>query len=192
MSALWPSRDKAQEAEVETLFLSVFERDSDSETKSISLYFYPWANFALPSGAKTDKQTASRSNSKSGRCGSTNLISETEKKTSARDPGKKASQETDRPQSFAFYPQNAVFLQKTETCKRSKFSVIYLRVGSAKRFKNSPPVISVYGFCVMTRRFLWEVILFRLPSSVLISCMAAWLRSMWTDWDTFRIIFSKT
>lgn len=49
MSALWPSRDKAQEAEVETLFLSVFERDSDSETKSISLYFFikPISRFHL-------------------------------------------------------------------------------------------------------------------------------------------------
>ena len=50
MSALWCSRDKAQEAEVETLFLSVFERDSDAERKAISLYLFSAAN--LESGAK--------------------------------------------------------------------------------------------------------------------------------------------
>jgi hypothetical protein len=51
MSALWCSRDKAQEAEVETLFLSVFERDSDAERKAISLYLFS-AVSNLESGAK--------------------------------------------------------------------------------------------------------------------------------------------
>ena len=73
--------------------MSVFERDSDAEI-SLSFFlsqFEIWRE-KLISKLKKDIQL------KSGRCGSTNLISETEKKTAARDPGKRPSQETERPQ----------------------------------------------------------------------------------------------